>query len=535
MSQPPLSPEDEAILRKVQDDPRYFIERVFSIVDQFSQEVPFLLNPVQIDYYGQRTNRDMILKSRKAGFSSLITAIFLHACVTRAHTRAVVVSHTDEATTKLFRRVHGYLTSSKIPFKKGKDSEHEIVFPDTKSYFYIGTAGSRSFARGDDLTHVHLSESAHYGDDKMLTGVQEALIKGAPTWMIEESTAKGAGTAFHQRWLRAVNGESSWKPHFYGWHQDPMNRVKGAGPVSLTDEEKRLRDSLSLDWEQLAWRRTKLTEMLDPAMFPQEYPATWEEAFLASGSMVFDWMALKRCEDNRVKPKWKGNMVDAGTKLDILTDPKGPLEIYLTPSERTKYLMTVDTALGVVGGAYTVLDVWDIKTWEQVAQWRGHIDPTEAGDMAVRLGAFYGWAAIAAENNYPGNAFLARLVERGYPNIWDDPADSGDELGWKTTEKSKGQFESDGRAAVRDGSLKLNSMASLNEHRTYVLHENGRTGPQKGCWQDTVITSCKAASILKTMHVEPELARVGFHEVLGFRKRPGRGGPSGGHYKPGVV
>lgn len=534
MSQPPLSPEDEAILRKVQDDPRYFIERVFSIVDQSGVEAPFLFNAAQAHYFEHRTGRDMIVKSRKEGFSSLILAITLHTMIVRPNAAAAIVSHTEDATEKLLNRAKFYLKTAKMPIRY-KDTKGGIRLLDSNSEVYIGTAGSRSFGRGDDLLILHLSESAHYANDDMITGAQEALIKDAPTWMIEESTARGSGTPFHQRWLRAIEAQSSWKAHFYGWHWDKLNRREVPKPFVLTKDEERLRDTLHLDLEQLAWHRWKPTDMAQPELMPQENPSSWEEAFLASGSMVFDWMALKRCEDNRVKPKWKGNMVDAGTKLDILTDPKGPLEIYLTPSERTKYLMTVDTALGVVGGAYTVLDVWDIKTWEQVAQWRGHIDPTEAGDMAVRLGAFYGWAAIAAENNYPGNAFLARLVERGYPNIWDDPADSGDELGWKTTEKSKGQFESDGRAAVRDGSLKLNSMASLNEHRTYVLHENGRTGPQKGCWQDTVITACKAASILKTMHVEPELARVGFHEVLGFRKRPGRGGPSGGHYKPGVV
>jgi len=528
------SPEDEEIMRKLREDARYFIERIFSIVDQSGKEVPFIFNSAQAHFYENRTARDMIVKSRKEGFSSVILAIIIHALIFRPNANAAIVSFTDEATEKLLKRAEYYLKTAKIPIRY-KPTKSGIKLLDSNSELYIGTAGSRSFGRGDDLIILHLSESAHYANDEMMTGVQEALIKDAPTWMVEETTARGAGTPFHTRWLRAVRKESSAKAHFYGWFWDKLNRIKGAVAFAMTDAEKALKEALSLDWEQMAWYRWKPSDMLDPNLMPQENPSTWEEAFLASGSMLFDWIALKRCEDNALKPKWKGNILDAGSKIDIVADPKGPLEIYLTPSERTKYIIVADAGLGVVGGANSAADVYDVRTWEQVAQWAGnHADPEEFGDILMRLGVFYGWAVIAVENNYPGNATLQRLSAASYPNIYDAPEEPGDELGFKTTEKSRGQYVTDGRTAVKDGSLKINSIASLNEMRTFVLHANGKTAAQEGCLQDRVIVACKAANILKTMHVEPEIARVDFKEVMGFRKRQGRG-PSGGNYKQGVV
>ena len=515
-------------------EPRYFIERSFSIVDQSSREVPFLLNPLQSDYHANRTEKDIILKPRKAGFSSFILAEFLHACMTRMNTRAVVLSHEEGATKRLFRRVKAYLDSARLKVRVSKESESEYQFPDTKSWFYIGTAGSKSFGRGDDITHGHLSESAHYDNRDVVTNIQEALIKGAPTRLIQESTAKGAGTKFHEAWLKAINGTSNWRPHFYGWHQDPMNRIPGCKPFLLTDEERGLRDALTLDWDQLAWRRDKIANMEDPSLFPQEYPATWEEAFLAAGGMVFDWTAIKRHDDDRREAKWTGHILDKGGSIAIEPDKRGPLTVYLTPSPKARYLLVADSSQGIQGKDYSVADVYDIKTWEQVAQWRGYADPLAFSGICMRLGAYYGWALIAGENNYPGNAVLQAIAEAGYPNIWDEPEESGDELGWKTTEKSKSQFIADGRECLRDGSAKVNSVATLNEMRTFVLHDNGKMAAQQGCHDDTIITYSKATNLLKRLHIEPETRRESFREVMGFRK-VGRGGAAGGVYNTGVV
>lgn len=170
------------------------------------------------------------------------------------------------------------------------------------------------------------------------------------------------------------------------------------------------------------------------------------------------------------------------------------------------YLITCDAAEGVRDAAWSVADVWDMKSWEQVAQYRAHVAPDLFGKRSYDLGMFYNWALIAVENNYPGNAVINELISLKYPNIYVDPENRDAETpwGWRTTEKSKSAFVSDGRKAVREMDLKLNSKVTINEMRTFCLLESGKMGPQPGCWQDTVIVSCKAASILKAMGFQPE-------------------------------
>lgn len=513
--------------------PENFIQGCLSIVDQQSIQVPYILNDVQKDYLKNRSRRDIIVKARKMGFSALITAVWLHACAFEKNTKAVVISHEEEATKRLLRRVHDYIKTSKFPINiKGTGSAYEIHFPDTNSYFYIGTAGSKAFGRGDDITHLHFSESSSYQNWDAVTSATEAVIKGGG-WVVMESTAKGAGTKFHELWVRAIRGEGEWKPHFYGWFRDRLNRRVGAQPFELTDEERKLRTAFNLDWEQIAWRRWKIGEMQEPELFPQEHPATWDEAFLSSGRMLFDWEAVKRHEDSAQKAKWVGALVDTGSSIHIEPNPKGPFFQYDTPKNGHRYLLSCDSADGVPGGAYSVADVWDMRSWEQVAQFRGHLDPASFGQMLARIGAHYNWALVAVENNTPGNAVLVKLVDLGYPNIYDEPGEPGDRLGWQTTEKTKGEFVSDGRACIKDGSIKINSPATIAELRTFVLDDRGKMTCQSGCFQDCVITMCKGANILMRHAVaEPEQRRGSFREIMA---RQGLGPTSSGGFKPGKV
>lgn len=522
--------EQMAVIERLTTDPVYFTESCLSIIDQNQRRVPFILNPVQRLYAEARTERDDITKSRKHGISSLVDAFILHACAFQEFTRAVIISHEEEATKKLLRRVKDFRENSIVRIDVKEDSSTEMFFPATKSWLYIGTAGSKAFGRGDDITIAHLSEHAHYRDQAVMTGVLEAMVKGGRTWVVKETTANGAGTPHHKSWMKAIRGESGYKWHFFGWHLDPLNTMTNAQPFELTDEEREVKESHGLTWEQLAWRRAKIASMERPELFPQEYPLTWEEAFLSSGASLFNQSAIKRLDENRREVKWRGNLIDRGGAIEINPATNGPLAIYATPDPRTRYLMTVDAAEGVEGNAFSVADVYDIRTWEQVAQWRGHADPLAFEDVVAKLGAFYGWALIAVEDMFPGNAVIRGLEGRRYPNLYSEDG----AIGFKTTLKTKSEYVSDGRAAVRDGSLKINSETTLNEMRTFILAENGRMEPQPGCWQDTVIVACKAASILKTLRLEPEIKRASFREVMGLGRRNGSG-MTGGNFRSRVV
>ena len=500
-------------------DPIYFIESCLYIVDKDSVKVPFLLNSIQKRYMANRSRLDIILKARKLGFSTLVMALWLHACLTRHNTRAVIVSHEDESTKRLFKRVRYMVDHCAVKVQTAKASETELVFPATESTFWIGTAGARAFGRGDDITHAHMSEPAFYPNQAVVTGVQQALVRDS--WFLMESTANGAGTAFHNACLKAVAGESNFKLHFVPWFDDPEYAI-ASSEFDLTPDEKKLKAAFGVSYSQLAWRRKKLRDMDDPALFPQEFPSTMEEAFLATGRMVFDWQAIRAQEAVAEKVKWRGEIVDAGTEVLVTPEPKGRFVVYKTPVAGRRYLVTTDAGEGIPQMDYSVADVYDAKSGEQVAQWRGWEAPAAFAEIVRRIGRWYNWALLAPENNYPGNAVVQALGD--YPTLYYD-MESKDVAqprspGFRTTHRSKALMLAAAREALKDLDIKLNSGYTFNELRTYVVGQDGKLGATEGCNDDTVTTYMAAAWILRKLTLDDGQSPITAKAVFGtWRKK----------------
>ncbi len=310
-------------------DSQFFIERCLFIVDKDSNKVPFIWRPLFKKWWDNHSNNDFIVKARKMGFSAGIDAIWLHACIFQKNTRAVIVSEEESATRRLLERVRYYIDTCIVPVNTKKNSEHEISFPDTNSTLWIGTAGQRAFGRGDDITHLHLSEYLWYQNMSVVTGVKEAMRNNGI--VVRESTANGAGTLGHQIWQKAIAGENGIKPHFFGWFEDGDYCSQNQTPFELTPAETDLKKTLNLSWGQLRWRREKISNMDEPYKFPQEYPASWKEAFLTSGQMMFKWQDLKRQEDGLLPVKWHGDLVNLGGQIVVQPNKQGNFRVWRMP------------------------------------------------------------------------------------------------------------------------------------------------------------------------------------------------------------
>lgn len=241
------------------------IQSEFTIINKEGNEVNFMLNNAQADFISKITGRDYILKARQLGFSAEILAIGTAKFIFGDNERCVSISHETSATQRLLDRVKYYIkgfearNSVTIPLKY--NSRSELVYNGKNNSFYIGTAGSHEFGRGDTITFLHLSEFNFYPDpEKMLAGIMQAVVPNGLVFI--ESTANGFNYG-KEFWDRSVLGETGFKPHFYSpeWEYPP---------------------------EQLEQKKKELGRL-----YPQEYPMSAEEAFLSSGELFFDNLALK--------------------------------------------------------------------------------------------------------------------------------------------------------------------------------------------------------------------------------------------------
>jgi len=308
------------------------IEGGFSIIDKQNQKVPFIQNGIQnrLDEIREKLKTEgkpiwiLILKARKEGVSAKVIADWTVDCLNPelGNLNAVVISHQQEATKRLFKRAKYYIETAKYEILKKTDNANEISFPETNSTFYIGTAGARAFGRGDDIHRCHLSEFAFYDEKFDIDGLLQAIPEGGE--VIGETTANGIGNRFYKEWQRAKNGDSKFYPLFLSWSDNPDYRIKNPliqHDEDLTEEELLLKQRYGLDYEQLAWRREKIKEFANVELFKQEYP------ICVSGNTLISFNGIRKIKDCN-------DAIHKGKKETIILKTKRGRELRLTADHK---------------------------------------------------------------------------------------------------------------------------------------------------------------------------------------------------------
>lgn len=232
--------------------------------------------------------RAILLKGRQAGFSTYIGARFYHRTSLNRGVETFILTHEQAATENLFAMVERFHKHSPLRPSTGAANAKELMFDKLDSGYSVGTAGSKAVGRSKTIQLLHGSESAFWANaaDHFAGVVQ--TVPGLPgTEVIIESTGHGIGGEFHERWQQAEAGIGDYQAIFVPWFwSDEYQRAPEPG-FRLDEEEAEYATIHGLSLAQMAWRRAKTAELKDPLLFKQEYPATPDEAFQATGHDSF--------------------------------------------------------------------------------------------------------------------------------------------------------------------------------------------------------------------------------------------------------
>lgn len=267
-----------------------------------------------------RPIRAILLKGRQLGFSTFIQAWQYEQCERNAHRKAMTLSFDDPSTVELFEKtktIHHYQWFPR-ELMRGRSNLIEFGRPHS-STFYTRTAGTSSAGRSFTVHHLHCSEVPMWPDPEgVMTSVQQAVPADPMTSIIWESTAKGAQGLFYEVWKDAMSGESDFIPFFAPWFWDPEYALPFASDdhrrkfmATMRGEDLEYMRLYRLSAEQMAWREWKTRNDLNgsPPLFQQEYPACAQEAFLTTGSPVFNPKAIQKLYENIAKPRFVGDIV----------------------------------------------------------------------------------------------------------------------------------------------------------------------------------------------------------------------------------
>jgi hypothetical protein len=358
------------------------------------------------------------------------------------------------------------------------------------------TAGQEGVGRSDTINNLHISELAFWQGNKeeTLTGLFQAVPNTPNSMIIIESTANGF-EYFKTLWDRAVEGKSDYLPLFVGWHELKEYQMPYTN-FELTEEEKQLKETYSLTNEQLTWRRWCIDNNCggDINVFKQEYPINPHEAFISTGTCIFDKEKLIQRLERLEKPIKTGFFIYTYNGLKIsdikwVNDPNGYIKIYETPNIY-KYAIGGDTA-GEGSDNFTG-QVVRADTGTQVATLKHKMDEDLYAKQMYCLGAYYKWALIAPEVNF--STYPTKELERlGYPNLYVREREDTytntlqKSFGFKTTTITRPLIISELVKIVREQPELINDEDTIKEMLTFVRNEKGKAEAQNGFHDDLII------------------------------------------------
>lgn len=263
--------------------------------------MPFVPNRAQRRFIKRMWHRNVIVKARQLGFTTLICILWLDHALFNANSRCGIIAQDRETAEAIFTDKVKFAYDNlpdelRAAFPLKKCSATEIRFAHNNSVIRVATS-----VRGGTIHRLHISEfgkiCAKYPDKakEVVTGSIPAVPKSGV--LVIESTTEGREGEFYDIAMKSAATAQAKTPltprnyrlHFYAWWQEPNYRLP-TGSVPISDKDHKYFDAIQaktghpIDIEQRNWYiATRDTDFSGrPERMWQEYPSTFEESFQVS-------------------------------------------------------------------------------------------------------------------------------------------------------------------------------------------------------------------------------------------------------------
>ena len=492
---------------------------LLDIVGKDGQRRKLVLNATQRRSLRERTVRDVMLKARQIGQTTLEQALDVHHVVTRAGATCVVTcqSIVGQQPLKTLSARYELMFKSlerlgvRLEFARRSGSEWIIAHGDDKppSSLLIVEAGASQKAatkkgRAGTITRLHLTETAFYEyADETLNALLECVP--APelgSEVVSESSPNGAAGKFFEQCREAETGRSGWALQFFPWYEAAEYAVPLSDGERVAPHNERqcvLVDKCGVTPEQLKWYQRKLAEKGSQELVDQEYPSDPVTCFLTSGRHFFDAQKVALLVARAEPPALVQNIRATGVRQQVVGRTEVPaLRVFHAPVFGGEYVVACDTSEGSGGNAGAAI-VYERGTGRHMATLWGQFRPWELARWAAKLGKKYNWATLVVERNNHGHTVLRSLAAEdveeeiaGKVVRWRYPAakifhDRDKKPGWLTGPVSRPLMLDAFEKAVRDGHFETHDLFLLGQMNTFAVNDKGKAEARKGADDDLVM------------------------------------------------
>lgn len=475
----------------------------------------------------KRLVRIVLLKARREGVTSWWAGKSYQKTTHNYNRYAMIITHEPEATDFIFSMVKRFQTHCPPEFKPAEKYNNKKILEFNNdsgtgldSAIRVGTAGKEDFGSAQLIHYLLISELAKFPrhiESALLTSLFQCVPDIEDTWIVLESTGKGIGGEFYDRfwsaryhytiflndksevqWKCEINKDASpeniFSAVFIPWFVFPKYEMDVPEGFKRTEDEELLAKLYNLNDRKLAWRRWAIENKCNGSLdtFSQEYPACSREAFLSSGRPVFD---TKKCEllmRSAPKPVARYEIaVSNGAFISKKDD--GRFLVWQEPTQNKTYVLSADVAEGLEKGDFSCCDVIEQLTGIQVAHWHGKIVPDQFAIILSWIGNRYNTAWLVPERNNHGLLVVTKLRDLRYPRLYvekviEPPHDVRMRYGWVTTKASKFPIIDNLAAEIRNNTHYIQCAETFKEMLSFQQGNDGELEAESGMFDDRVMS-----------------------------------------------
>lgn len=417
----------------------------------------------------------------------------------------------------------------------------------------IGTAEKPDSVRGSDYSLVHCSEVGLWkktegkSPEDIVRSACSGILLEPYTMIVYESTANGVGNFFQTEYAAAADPQvpSQFLAFFVPWYEIEMyemplenstefveflltNRNQTSAPTNRQEPGKYLwwLWTQGATLENINWYILERAKYNDHAGMASEYPSNDVEAFVNSGSNVFDRYKVQEFYPACRPPKFIGDVYASADEGELALqnvrfkeDRAGAFYVWALPEidpeeiVTNRYLVVVD-----IGGRSSKADFSVICVFDRinlidggrpsvVAQWYGHIDMDILAWKSAQIATFYDNALLVIESNTletkdrdryvdgDQSIFILEQIKDVYPNLYARRQSEGDiregkprKYGYHTNVKTKQEIISTLIKVIRDHLYTERDTRCLDEYLFYERKQNGAYGAISGKHDDLLMT-----------------------------------------------
>lgn len=491
------------------------IKNLYRVRDKLTAKATFFVpNAPQARFLAGRSRRDMILKVRQVGFTTLSCVEALDYVLWEPNMVTGIMAHKQTLVLSIFNDIVKF---SYAHFKKDwghlyapeqkTDSTTSLSFSNDGLGRELNSIMTVKFDyRGQTPHFLHIAEAAFVEDARLLGSVNGVPITGEVRF---ESTCNGMGGEFHRLWhlYKKKPASAPYKPFFVPWFEfypEKPEMFESELPDDLTEYEALLMQQLGeqLTPEAIHWRRWCIEANCqgDAEKFEAEYPTNDVDCWISNQSGVFSKDIIKAQLKTVRDPIKEGYLVQDGATTKLIEEPKGLVEIWDLPETNHTYVLGADPA-GGVGKDKSALYVKDQKTKKQVARIWADIEPADFAKEIFKISKYYNSAWACIESNNHGGLVIHALKEMGFSKFYkrkvlDELTNKPtNKIGFLTTNDSKLRITEQLKNALRDSDFITQDEGLIAELSTFMqfASKNGRTirrEAQSNAHDDLVIAAC---------------------------------------------